>query len=70
MVQQKSQLFGLLGPKEMQTLLSYGGYGALVEAPDWIFWLQLVIALIGYVGMVLFRNLFRVIFLLRCLLKS
>ncbi len=53
--------YGTLEP-EMQTLLSYSGYGALVEAPDWIFWLLLVIALIGYAGMALFRNLFRVIF--------
>ncbi len=54
--------YGTQSP-EMQSLLSYGGYGALFEAPDWIFWAQLIITLIAYAGMALFRKLFRLLFL-------
>ncbi|MCU7852631.1 MAG: hypothetical protein KZQ80_10495 [Candidatus Thiodiazotropha sp. (ex Monitilora ramsayi)] len=48
----------------MQSLLSYGGYGALFEIPEWIFWFQLGIALVSYIGMALFRKSFRLIFVL------
>lgn len=47
---------------EMQSLLSYRGYGALIEVPEWVLWLQLIIALIGYAGMAFFRNFFRLVF--------
>ncbi|MCG7915617.1 MAG: hypothetical protein JAY71_17275 [Candidatus Thiodiazotropha weberae] len=48
----------------MQSLLSYGGYGALFEIPEWIFWFQVVIAFVGYIGMVLFRKSFRLVIVL------
>jgi len=53
--------YGTLNP-EIYILLSYDGRGALIEAPEWLFWGQLIITLIGYAGMALFRRLFRVIF--------
>ncbi|MCG7899533.1 MAG: hypothetical protein JAY85_13885 [Candidatus Thiodiazotropha weberae] len=32
--------------------------------PEWIFWFQVVIAFVGYIGMVLFRKSFRLIIVL------
>lgn len=54
--------YSLLDP-DMQSLLSYGGYGAIFETPEWVFWAQTIITLISYVGMALFRKLYRLLFL-------
>ncbi|HEY9199861.1 MAG TPA: hypothetical protein VIR60_10880 [Gammaproteobacteria bacterium] len=49
--------------EEQQSLLSYGGHGALLVLPDGLWWLLLLATLLGYLGMALFRNSFRILFL-------
>ena len=49
--------------RELQSLLSYGGHGALFVLPDGFLWLLLLATVLGYLGMALFRNSFRVLFI-------
>ena len=48
---------------ETQSLLSYGGQGALLIFPEAFWWILLLATMLGYLGMALFRNSFRILFL-------
>lgn len=49
--------------EELQSLLSYGGYGALLVLPHALWWMFLLATFLGYLGMAFFRNSFRILFL-------
>ena len=54
-------LYGYLD-SESQGILSYGGIKASFYLPDWFWELFLVLNLISYLGMFLFRKVFRALF--------
>jgi len=56
-------VYQFLNP-EIQSLLSYGGAGAYIDFPEWLFWGHLFGNLAGYIGMAFFRKAFRVLFLI------
>ncbi len=56
-------LYGYLDA-ESQQILSYGGIKASIYLPDWFFNIYLILTIISYIGMYLFRKAFRLLFVL------
>ena len=48
--------------QEKQSLLSYNGYGSLVGESEYFYWGFFLAMVTGYIGMLLFRKLFRLWF--------
>jgi len=54
-------LYGYLDA-ESQQILSYGGIKASIYLPNWVFNIYLILTIISYIGMYLFRKAFRLLF--------
>ena len=54
--------YGTLDP-DLQSLLSYRGFGAWFEFSELFFWCYFIAVLIGYAGMFMYRKAFRLWFI-------
>lgn len=56
-------MYGGFSP-EAQGILSYGGFGAWIEIPESLSWALFVLVVISYAGMLFFKKILRMLFLL------
>ena len=55
-------LYGYLD-SETQGILAWGGHKAAIEMPEWFVYIYLVVIMLSYIGMYLFKKAFRTLFL-------